>query len=74
MQATSVTPQATTVAPETINSKDNSNIMTTHNSRNAGNSKNEIDNRTAITVWMTAAAGTKASSWMSSAVELPNKQ
>jgi hypothetical protein len=55
MQATAVTPQATTVAPETINSKDDSNIMTTHNSRNASNSRNEIDNRTTIKVWMTAA-------------------
>jgi hypothetical protein len=35
MPATAVTPQATTIAPATINSKDYSNIMTTHNSRNA---------------------------------------
>jgi hypothetical protein len=76
--------QATTVAPATR--EDDSNIMTAHNSRNASKSRNESDNRTANTVWMTAkagmmlnsemtaaAAGTTASSWMSSAVEPPKQ-
>jgi hypothetical protein len=50
-------------------------IMTAHSSRNASNSMNKSDNRTANTVWMPAksrnavkiraAAGTIASSWMS---------
>jgi hypothetical protein len=56
--------------------------MTSYNCRNASNSRNKSDNRTANTVWMpakagmlsksemAAAAGTIASSWMSSAVEL----
>jgi hypothetical protein len=79
MQAIAVT-QATTIAPATSNSKDDRNIMTAHYSRNASNSRNKIDNRTANTVWMptkagmllksemTTAAGTTASSWMSSVV------
>jgi hypothetical protein len=70
---------ATTVAPATSNSKDDSNIMTAHKSRNASNMRNKSDNRTGNTVLMiatagmlfksekTAAAGTIASSWMSSA-------
>ncbi len=80
-----VTPKATTVAPATSNSKDDSNIMTAHNSRNASKAgmKAESNNRTANTVWMTAkagtllkskmtaAGGTTASSWMSSAVGSP---
>jgi hypothetical protein len=41
MRAIAVKPQATTVAPATSNSKDDSNIMTAHNSRNASNSRNE---------------------------------
>jgi hypothetical protein len=49
--------QATTVASAASNSKDDSNIMTAHNSRKASNSRNESDNRTANTVWMTAKAG-----------------
>ncbi len=61
---------------------DDSNIMTAHYNRNASNSRDESNNRTANTVWMpakagmllksemTAAAGTIASSWMSSAVGL----
>ncbi len=72
MKAIAVTPQATTVPPATSNSKDDSYIMTAHSSRN------ECDNKTANTVWMTAkagmllksemtaAAGTTESSWMSS--------
>jgi hypothetical protein len=48
LSGTKRTPQATTAAPATINSKDDSNIMTTHNSRNASNSRNESDNRTAM--------------------------
>jgi hypothetical protein len=74
MQATAVTPQATTVAPATSNSKDDSNIMTAHNSRN------ESDNRTANTVWMTAKADvllksemTATASWRSSAVGPPEQ-
>ncbi len=49
--------QATTVAPATSNSKDDSNIMAAHNSRNTSNSRNENDNRTANTGWMPAKAG-----------------
>ncbi len=41
MRAIAVTPQATTVAPATSNSKDESNIMTAHNSRNARSSRNK---------------------------------
>jgi hypothetical protein len=44
----------TTVPPATSNSKDDS---IAHNSRNASNSRNEGDNRTANTVWMIAKAG-----------------
>jgi hypothetical protein len=67
---------ATTVAPATSDSMEDSNNITAHNSRNASNSSNESDNRTADTVWMTskagmllksemtAAAGTTASSWI----------
>jgi hypothetical protein len=85
MQATAVTLQATTVVPATSYSKNDSNIVTAHNSRNASNSSNDSDNRTTNTVWMTAkaemllksemtaAAGTTASSWMSSAVGLPEQ-
>jgi hypothetical protein len=83
MQARAVT-QATTVAPATSNCKDDSKNMTAHNIRNASNSMNERDNRAANTVWMEtragmlvksekkAAAGTTASSWMSSAVGPPD--
>ncbi len=72
--------QATTVATATSNSKDGSNIMTAHSSRNTSNSRNKSNNRTANTVWMPAkagmllkseiavAAGTIASSWRSSTV------
>ncbi len=81
MQAITVM-QATTVVPSTSNNKDDSNIMTAYNSRNASHSRNK-SNRAANTVWMpeevgmllksdmTAAAGTTASSWMSSAVGPP---
>jgi hypothetical protein len=73
MQETVVMPQATTKAPATNNSKDDRNFMTVHN------------NRTANTVWMTskagmllksemtAAAGTTASSRISSVVGLPEQ-
>ena len=66
--------------PATSNSMDDSNIMTAQ--QDASNSRDESNNRTANTVWMpekagmllksemTAAAGTIASSWMSSAVGL----
>jgi hypothetical protein len=37
--------------------KDDSNIMTAHNSRNASNSRNESNNRTANTVWTPLKAG-----------------
>jgi hypothetical protein len=37
--------------PATSNIKDDSNIMIGHNSRNASNSMNESNNRTANTVW-----------------------
>jgi hypothetical protein len=37
--------------------KDDSNIMTSHNSRNASKSRNESDNRAANTVWMPSKAG-----------------
>ena len=57
MRAIAVKPQATTVAPATSNSKDDSNIMTAHNSRNASNSRNESNNRAANTVWMPPKAG-----------------
>jgi hypothetical protein len=50
MQAIAVTLEATTVAPATINSKDDSNIMAAHNSRNASKSRKKSDNRTAKTV------------------------
>jgi hypothetical protein len=85
MQATAVTPQVTTIAPAAINNKDDRNIMTTHISRNASNSRNESNNGTANTVWltakaemlfkseMTAGAGSTASIWMSSAAELGTK-
>ncbi len=57
--------------------------MTAHNSGNASNSRSESDNRAANTVWMpakagmllksemTAAAGTTAASWLSSAIGPP---
>ncbi len=60
----------------TTNSKDDSNIMTTHNSRNTSNCRNKSDDRTANIVWMPAkagmllisematTAGTRTSSWM----------
>jgi hypothetical protein len=85
MQAIAVTLQATTVVPATSYNKNDSNIMTAHNIRNASNSRNDSYNRTANTVWMTskaemllksemtAAAGTTASSWMSSAVGPPEQ-
>jgi hypothetical protein len=49
MHATAVT-QTATVMPATSNTKDYSNIMTAHNSRNGSNSNNESNNRTANTV------------------------
>jgi hypothetical protein len=49
--------QATTVMPATRNSKDDSDIMTAHNSRNASNSRNESNNRTANPIWTPAKAG-----------------
>ena len=70
MQAIAVT-QATTVAPATSNSKDDSNIMTAHSSRNASNSsRNESDNSTANTVWMPAKAGMLLKSQMAAAAAL----
>ncbi len=54
-------------ASNNSNSKDDSNIMTAHKSRNASNSKNESDNRTANTVWMTAKAGMLLKSEMTAA-------
>jgi hypothetical protein len=65
MQATAVMPQATTVAPATINSKDD--IMTAHNSRNASNNRNKSDYRTANTVWMPSKAGMLLKSEMTAA-------
>jgi hypothetical protein len=56
MQAIAVT-QATTVMPATSNIKDDSYIMTSHNSRNASKSRKESDNRTANTVWTPSKAG-----------------
>jgi hypothetical protein len=41
MRAIAVTPQATTVVLAKSNSKDDSNIITAQNSRNASNSRNE---------------------------------
>ncbi len=43
--------------PATNYIKDDSNIMTAHNSRNASNSRNESNNRTANTVWTPSKAG-----------------
>jgi hypothetical protein len=52
MQATAVT-QATTVAPATSNTKDDSYIMIAHNNaRNASNSRNKSYYRTSNTAWM----------------------
>jgi hypothetical protein len=59
--------QATTVAPATSNSKDDSNIMTAHNSRNASDSRNKSDNRIANMVWMPAKAGMLLKSEMAAA-------
>jgi hypothetical protein len=56
MQATAVT-HLTTVSPAASNSKDDSNILTAHSRRNAGNSRNECNNRAANTVWTPAKAG-----------------
>ncbi len=65
MQATAVTQAA--VKPATNNIKDDSNIMITHNSRKASNSKNESNNRSANTVWTPPKAGmlakTTATAW-----------
>jgi hypothetical protein len=54
MQAKAVL-QATTVTPETSNSKDN--IMTAYSSRKANNSRNKRNYSTANTVWTPAKAG-----------------
>jgi hypothetical protein len=51
MQATAVT-QATTVAPATSNTKDDSYIMIAHNNRIASNSRNKSYYRTSNTAWM----------------------
>ncbi len=59
MQAIAMT-QATTVTPTTSNIKNDSIIMTAHNSRKARNSTNESNNRTANTVWAPAKAGMPA--------------
>jgi hypothetical protein len=60
------------------NSKDDSNIITAHNSRNASNIRNDINNMTANTPLkseMTAAAWTIEKSGMSSAVgDCQNRQ
>jgi hypothetical protein len=56
MQATAVT-NAITVTPARSNIRDYSNIMTTHNSRIARNSRNESNNRRANTVWAPSKAG-----------------
>jgi hypothetical protein len=56
MQATAV-PQAITVTTATNNIKDDSNIMTVYNSKNASKSRNESNNRTANTVWTPSKAG-----------------
>ncbi len=41
----------------TSNSKDNSNNIIAHNSRNTSNSRNESNSRTAKTVWMPLTVG-----------------
>jgi hypothetical protein len=55
LQATAET-QLSTVMPATSNSKDESNIMIAHNSRNANNSRNESNNRITNTIWTPAKA------------------
>jgi hypothetical protein len=49
--------------------KDDSNIMTSHNSRNASKSRNESDNRAANTVWTPSKAGMLAKTVYSNSME-----
>jgi hypothetical protein len=57
--------QATALTPATSNSKDDSNIMTAHNSRNQSRNRNESKNKTANTV------GTPGKAWTLAKVVKP---
>jgi hypothetical protein len=71
MQAIAVT-QATTVKPTTSNIRNDSIIMTAHNSRKARNSRDESNNRTANTVWTPAKARMPAQTEPATAVREAN--